>query len=84
VRLTAGPVTAPAAKTTVPAHQAPPAPLRAPALPPLPALFGTGSPAQPVPVRSAALPAGGPAVSPGGIAGHLARAAGEVTASLVR
>jgi hypothetical protein len=50
----------------------------------LPALFRTGSPAQSIPVRSPALPADGPAVQPGGIAGHLARAAGEVIASLVR
>jgi hypothetical protein len=34
-------------------------------------------------VRSPALPAGAPVVRPGGIAGHLARAAGEVIASLV-
>ena len=82
MRLTACPVTVPAKKTTVLAHQALPAPL--PRTAPLPALFRTGSPAQPVPVRSAALPADGPAVQPGGIAGHLARAAGEVIASLVR
>ena len=49
----------------------------------LPALLRTGSPAQSVPVRSAALPAGAPVVRPGGIAGHLARAAGEVLASLI-
>jgi hypothetical protein len=34
-------------------------------------------------VRSPALLADGPTVQPGGIAGHLARAAGEVIASLV-
>jgi hypothetical protein len=37
-----------------------------------------------IPVRSPALPADVRAVRPGGIAGHLAPAAGEVIASLVR
>jgi hypothetical protein len=82
VRLNACPVTAPAAKITVPAHQALPAPR--PRTARLPALFRTGSPAQSIPVRPPALPADGPAVQPGGIAGYLARAAGEVIASLVR
>ena len=82
MRLKACPVTAPAAKTTVLAHQALPAPR--PRTARLPALCRTGSPAQSIPVRPPALPADGPAVQPGGIAGHLARAAGEVIASLVR
>ena len=60
MQLTARPVTAPAAKTTVLAHRALPAPRRAPAL-----------------LADASV------VQPGGIAGHLARAAGEVIASLV-
>ena len=47
----------------------------------LPALCRTGSPARSIPACSPALPADGPAVQPGGIAGHLARAAGEVIAS---
>ena len=50
----------------------------------LSALCRPGSPAQSIPVRSAARPGDGPAVQPGGIAGHLARAAGEVIAGLVR
>ena len=71
-----------------PGGQKPPSPHTGP-FPPhapfacLPALLRTGSPAQSVPVRSAALPAGAPVVRPGGIAGHLARAAGEVLASLI-
>jgi hypothetical protein len=82
VRLKACPVTAPAAKITVLAHQGLPAP-RPPHCP-LPTLSRSGSPAQSIPVRSPALPADGPAVQSGGIAGHLAWAAGEVIASLVR
>ena len=49
----------------------------------LPALLRTGSPAQSIPARSPALLADASVVQPGGIAGHLARAAGEVIASLV-
>jgi hypothetical protein len=79
VPLTARPVTAPRAETTVLAHRAlPSAPCAR-----LPALLRTGSPAQSIPVRSPALLGDAPVVQPGGIAGHLARAAGEGIASLV-
>ena len=80
MQLTARPVTAPAAKTTVLAHRALPAPRPSARLP---ALLRTGSPAQSIPVRSPALLADASVVRPGGIAGHLARPAGEVIASLV-
>ncbi|MFY9672345.1 MAG: hypothetical protein WAK44_30730, partial [Trebonia sp.] len=69
-------------ETTVLAHRALPAqgPSR---LARLPALLRAGSPAQSIPVRSPTLLADASVVQPGGTAGHLARAAGEVIASLV-
>jgi len=79
----ARPVTAPAAKNHRPRTPGLlPAP--APRFARLPGPLRTGSPAQPIPARSPALPADGAAVQPGGIAGHLAWAAGEVIACLVR
>jgi hypothetical protein len=78
VQLTARLVTARRPETTVLAHR--PSPPRSARLP---ALLRAGSPAQSIPVRSPALLVGAPVVQPGGIAGHLARAAGEVIASLV-
>jgi hypothetical protein len=77
VQLTARPVTAPAAKNHRPRTPGPSRSAR------LPALLRTGSPAQSIPVRSPALPADASVVQPGGITGHLARAAAKVIASLV-
>ena len=77
MQLTARLVTAPAARNHRPRTPGPSRSAR------LPALLRAGSPAQSIPVRSPALLADAPVVQPGGIAGHLARAAGEVIASLV-
>jgi hypothetical protein len=67
VQLTARPVTAPAAKNLRPSPGAAP----------------DWQPGTVIPVRSPALLTDASVVQPGGIAGHLARAAGEVIASLV-
>jgi hypothetical protein len=80
VRLTACPVTVPAAKNLSHTAPFPPAPRSAR----LPAPIQTGTPARSITVRSPALPADGSVVQPGGIAKHLARAAGEVIGSLAR
>ena len=83
MRLKACPVTAPAAKTAVLAHQAFPLRSAPPHCPPPGAV-----PAWQLGTVDSGVFSGpaahGPAVQPGGIAGHLARAAGEVIASLVR
>ena len=73
MQLTARLVTAPAARNHRPRTPGPSRP--APRSARLQALFRTGSPAQSVPVRSPALLADASVVQPGGIAGHLARAA---------